>query len=211
MKKLLALMMALVMVMSLCSCGNGEETKEEATIIGKWTAEIDFASIMDMSQELASLDEEVKALIMPKGVSMKLFFEFDDNGIASIFIDIRTAADDYLGQVAANLTDYLKKTIEDQGVSAEVFDAAVGMSLEDYVSFLMSQQFSGVMDTLPKELETPNTGEYKLEGDKLYWGEDGVFDGFFTIKLDDNKFTINSVSTSDEADQLFIGLTFTRQ
>ena len=211
MKKLLALVMALVMVMSLCSCGNGKETKEEATIIGKWTAEIDFASIMEMSQELASLDEEAKAVIMPKGVSMKLFFEFDDNGIASFSVDIKTAAEDYIRQVTANLTDYVKKTLESQGVSVEDFADAIGMSLDDYVSSLMSQQLNGAMDNLPEELETPNTCEYKLEGDKLYLGEDGVFDGFFTIKLDGNKFTINSASISDEAVQWFVGTTFTRQ
>ena len=211
MKKIMAILLVSVIVISLCACGNGGEAKKEATIVGKWTAEIDFVSIMEMSQEFASLDEEAKALIMPKGVSMKLFFEFDDNGIASISIDIKTAAEDYIRQVIANLTDYVKKTLESQGVSAEDFDAAVGMSLEDYVSFLMSQQFSGVMDTLPKELETPFVCEYKLEGDKLYLGEDGVFDGFFTIKLDGNKFTINSASISDEAVQWFVGLTFTRQ
>lgn len=211
MKKAMAILLVSVIVLSLCACGNGGETKKESTIVGKWTAEIDFASIMEMSQELASLDEEVKAVIMPKGISLKLSFEFDNTGTATSSVDFRTAVDDYLGQVTANLTDYLKKTMEDQGVSAEDFDATVGMSLEDYVSFLMSQQFTGVIDTLPKELETPIVCEYKLEGDKLYLSENGVFNDFLTIKLDDNKFTINSASASDEAVQLFIGLTFTRQ
>ena len=232
MKKFLALLLALVMVISLCACGSNEETKEdngqagvvennqgstnegekeEPTIVGKWSSELDFSNIMALVPGLDELDDDMKEIMMPKNLSMKINFEFKDSGTASISVEAKAAVEEYVEQVTSNLTDYLANALEDQGISVADFETLSGMSLEDYVSTMMDEQVGTMVEDLATQLDASNEGEYKFEGDKLYLGENGVFDDYLTIKLENNKFTVNGASTSDESVQFFIGLVFTRK
>ena len=231
MKKLLALLLVLAMVFTLCACGNNdgnsdkddddkdivqnddkkEDEDEEETIVGKWTGEIDLAVILSEVPEFEDLDKEMRELVMPDDIGIKITFKFEEDGTASVSGDVKGALEDYVDQVTNNLVDYVEEMLEAEGVSKKDFEDAYGMSLEDYASQMMEEGFEEALEEAEVKMAFDSEGEYKLDGDKLYFGEDGEFEEYFKIDLDGDKLTFKNYSGDDKGSEIFSGLVLKRK
>ncbi len=206
MKKLFALLLAMIMVFALCACSDSD-AGEEKTIVGEWTTKIDIADILVQCPGFDTLDEDLQEIVMPKKVMAKLTFEFEEDGTASMTMHGKDAVEKWLDQAADNLTDYMENIVKEQGGSMEAVEDFYGMSLDEYFAELLEEAVEDVADTL----DVSSEGEYKLEGDKLYLGSDGRFDKPFVIDFTGDEFEIVSFSGEDAYLELYVGLTFTRK
>lgn len=233
MKKVLALLLALAMVFTLCACGKNEgsdktdsgnqgttvqddnnvpddtatndgdqndEIKEE-TIVGKWTGKLDMWEVTEIMLENSdeklddALVEAMKRLY--KGIAVKLTLEFDEAGEVTMTQDLSAAMEDIVDNVKENpdiLVDYLAAMLEAEGVTPEDFEAAEGVSVEDYVEQLCDSDqissFFGEVEDMTVSLE------YKLSGNKLSMIT-GSTEEIFTIELDGNEMTILDYANSN--------------
>ena len=203
MRKLFALLLALTMVFALCACGNqggtpaaggnvGGNEEEENLLVGKWTATVDLMTILESSDEmdLDELGEELGDLILPDDIELEIVMEFTDDGEVEITVDGEDAIEEWLGQITDNRVDYLKDVLKENGSSAAEWEAENGMSLKEYVE----QSLAESLDLDADDLNVSETGEYKLEGDKLYFDEDGDFEEYFVIDLSSKKLTFEDHS-----------------
>lgn len=233
MKKILALLLALLMVFALCACGNNdgnsdkdnddkdivqnddkkedEDEDEEETIVGKWTGEIDLAVILSEVPEFEDLDKEMRELVMPDDIGIKITFKFEEDGTASVSADAKSALEDYVDQVTDNFVDYVEEMLEAEGVSKKDFEDAYGMSLEDYASQMMDEGFEEALEEAEDKMAFDSEGEYKLDGNKLYFSEDGEFEDYFKIDLDGDKLTFKNYSEDDKGAEIFSGLVLKRK
>ena len=138
-----ALLLAVVMI-AMCCVACGEE--KEATIIGKWTTEIEFDKYMDampgMVAEAGEMGEALKEGLA--GVSLKMLITFNEDGTFVLAGD-KDSAEAASDKIKTALTSAL---------------GAMGLS-EEMIS-LVAYQFdiSSMVDG--------QKGKYEIDGSKLY-------------------------------------------
>lgn len=192
-KRLLALTMALVMLVScvglLTGCG-GSKAKD---LVGTWTAEMDMtegmkANFVDgMASEMASagLDDmsadDLFDLTRLSGV-MEWKMVMNEDGSMTMTMDGQRMADslqDVLAdsevKIKAAIPTIMEAMFAQQGMSMadmEALLAAQGMSMDDMVEELggeLSAAFSeGLADIDASELSVEEKGYYTVNGNKLY-------------------------------------------
>ncbi len=232
MKKLLALLLALAVVLSvmatLTACNatqeepklpavgnnnmddpkenpNGDPTEdpgddpneepvvdEDPTIIGKWIREEDIAEDMnediiweidwwDWPYEYIELDFENNVEIDEFLVEETL--EFSEDGT----MVVRTSKEDAMEEMISDLAGDIRKLFESEDVSVAVFEANIGMSLEEFI-----EEQLGITDDVQYTQE--GSTEYMLDGNKLYLKYDGEFSTTgIEIELDGKTLTIDGV------------------
>lgn len=223
MKKLLALLLALVMVFTLCACGNNsnsgnsgkesevEKEEKEETIVGKWVGEIDLTDILTEYADFDGLEKEIRDIVTPRNIGIKITFKFKEDGTASVSADVVSALEDYIDQTTDNMTDYLKDMLKDEDLTEQDFEDAYGMPLKTYISQMMDEMLGEQLEAMEEEFSVDSEGEYKLEGNKLYLGEDGEFEDYFKIDLDGDELTFKSYSGDTETAEIFENLVFERK
>lgn len=202
MKKFLAFLLVVVMMLSICACG-----KEEKNVSGTWTYELDLTETM--AKELGSqfgtdIDLQNKLIVV-----LALNLTKDGTYKLSVNEDKTT---EYFEPFLTEFTDVLIETIyvmgEAEGVSREEMDAALlaesNMDVKGTVTNLLSSVLS--IDALLDEVEEEN-GFYKVKGNKLMLAEskeDLNEKEYIEFKLEGNSLSLISVSADadDIADYL---------
>ena len=176
MKKIFAIVIALVMIVSCASVLSGCGRK--ASIVGKWTAEVDLAEIMGSAMEGTDFDETPVTLTM----------EFDDDGSVEVSFDE--------DEVIEGIIKEVKSRIKDQ----------YGMDFDEFISAAGFEDEEEALDSILGELDTSqlsHKGIYKLDGDKLDLAdnEEDFGNNILTIKLTEKELVLKDVDSAESDDE----------
>lgn len=203
--KVTVLLLALVMVLSLCACGGNDAGK---ALVGTWALDCDLADAMadELGSDYADFSAPLKLTIL---------FDFNEDGTYKMYIDESTFTDSFNSWVDAFLdysVDMLYDTFEAQGLTKEEADSLVmenfGMSIEDYMRETVASSLDA--GALAREMET--TGNYETKGNKLYLAEgsskiDESYYDIFTVN--GNKLTLELPDGVDKSEaEIIPGLSY---
>ena len=224
MKKLLALLLAIVMIFALCACGSnddddeddgdkkgsqtqdddGDKTSdddedEDEGIIGTWVGEADLADMLNEYYESMELDDEIYDMIAADELCLTVTFAFEDEETIILSLEAEDAFEEYFDDVIDNMTDYFEEALEDEGYTVDEFEEESGMTLKSYVESQVSDLI-GSFSFKDSEHETT----YEFDGKEVSWDDSSM-----EIDLKGNKFTIEDVN--DNSVDFLIGVTFKRK
>jgi len=191
MKKLLALLLALVMVFALAACGNDasnydddddddddektsqtddkkddeEEEKTDADlIVGKWAVATNIGELMNAGIAQSLGDESLSSDVE---MLLMMTMEFGEDGEFTFALEAdQDSIDDYMADMKQNMLDYMYQMAEDQGTDKEAFEEAFEtqyeMTLEEYVDSVLET----VVDAMLVSFEGSNiSGYYELDSE----------------------------------------------
>ena len=161
MKRVITVLLAALLVLSLAACGSGVETKKLA---GTWTCTIDVTDRMNAAAEQAlGLSAADGAAKMP----LQLVLTVTEDGAYTLRYDsdaVRTALDAYAAALHPAAVESVYAAAEEQGLSREEYDAAMekaGITMDDMVAAI----FAGVdEEELLSLLSSKWYRPYYLEG-----------------------------------------------
>lgn len=213
-KRIAALLLALVMVFALCACsdsGSGKdkddkvekvEKKTDAElIVGTWETEMSMTDYY--GDDMGEL-EGMEAYFDFDKIKITMTFEFEEDGTYTMSVDGDEA------EIKAILRDGFEKLINDmlEGTGYTLEDAAAeeGMTADEYIDALMEESFgSGDLIDVDDEL-----GEYKVKNGKLYLFDEGdeLDEGtYYEYKLKGDKLTLvaeyEDGETTEASDTIF--------
>ena len=138
-KKLIALLMALAMILAMAACGseekepsvitpngenvveNNDEADEETDIVGKWVGTMDMTDAMnEVMSATAGMDVELE------DIAVELIFNFKKNGELECEID-EDSVEEMAEKLITGVVEMTIQMLEDQGTSLE----DIGMTEED--------------------------------------------------------------------------------
>ncbi len=166
MKKLIAMLLCLVMVLGLAACGS---SGGKTGIVGNWKATVNFADIIG-AEDLAGMEEYINV----DKINLTITLKFTDDGKYTLALD-QKSVDNMIDVIADGMEDMFKDM-------AELY----GISYED----LMAE--SGISDLREALAEEMDLGDIEESG-KYTW-EDGVLtmDGEETdVELNGNTLTVD--------------------
>lgn len=190
MKKLLAILLAVVMVLGLAACGSGSGDGGKPTIVGTWEGKVNMGGLLG---SLLGMEVEEE-------ISIKMALTFAEDGTFTAEMDQDSAV-----EAVDAIVDVTIKLIEDayaqqgQG-SLEDALAAEGMTIAD-----LKAQYKAEMDMDEMFGETSEEGYYKYEEGKIYTAEDkddldsGDYSDIYTVTLELKKLTIADIETDGES------------
>lgn len=213
-KRIAALLLALVMVFALCACsdsGSGKdkddkvekvEKKTDAElIVGTWETEMSMTDYY--GDDMGEL-EGMEAYFDFDKIKITMTFEFEEDGTYTMSVDGDEA------EIKAILRDGFEKLLNDmlEGTGYTLEDAAAeeGMTADEYLDALMEESFgSGDLIDVDDEL-----GEYKVKNGKLYLFDEGdeLDEGtYYEYKLKGDKLTLvaeyEDGETTEASDTIF--------
>lgn len=178
--KLTVLLLAMVMVLSLCACGGNDAGK---ALVGTWALDCDLADAM--SDELGSDYADFNAPL-----KLTLLFDFNEDGTYKMYIEESSFVESFNSWVDAFLDYSVEMTydiFEAQGMSREETDEVVmqnfGMSVEEY----MRETVASSLDASDLARSVESTGTYETKGNKLYLAEG-------SSKIDEHYYDIFTVN-----------------
>ena len=217
MKKIVALLLAAVMMLSLSACGKPD-------IQGVYSAELDITDIIAESfDEGADMGEGMPSIREYLGtVSITMICEFNEDGTYSQYTDMQSAkrAMESFNAAAVKYLDdmvflLLKEEIALQGQivnSREDIEGLIGMSWDDLFVTALGTDIETAVDELFEEAlpievfdeDLKREGKYKAEKGKLYRSDslsESVGSGYETYELDGDTVVLTggyNVMTIDE-------------
>lgn len=170
MRRIAGLMLAFVLVLSLCACG-GNSAK---ALFGTWSYELDYTNIIEdmVPAEMQEMLPDEK-LVMP----LLLTFNEDMTVVASVDTEVvERSLDIYLDALIDSLVEMMYKEAENSGINRDDFDALVeeayGMGLAEYCEAIMEESVD--IDMILDDLDMEESAGWKVEGGKLYVDENGT-------------------------------------
>lgn len=166
MKKYIALLLCLVMVLSLCACGAKEN------LVGTWKANINMAEAFN-AEIAASGDEAMAEAMKLESFDLPLILELREDGTCKLSVDndAMAASVEKLAEALTNgMKSYFVTMLEEQGLEVEdpdEFLAAMGLDLNTLVEEMKNELLSE--DTFG---EFTTECKYKAEDGKLYMSDD---------------------------------------
>jgi hypothetical protein len=165
MKKFLALLLAVVMVMTLAACGSDADKKLTEQIQGSWTLEL------TMDGDMMGVSEFTGEIVLPITIT------FDADGIMTMHMTAENKAvftESLETEMYTFMTDMMYSQFEDMGMTREEADAAVqeyyGQTMEEVIEELMAEVMAELdADELAAEMESSSA--YIIKNGKLYTGE----------------------------------------
>lgn len=154
MKKLFALLLALVMLFSLTACGSGSGSSEP-TIVGTWKGSMDLSAVF-----AAAFQTELE-----DPISMGLTYTFREDGTYAVTVD-----EDSMDDLMDALVDVFIGIMA--AMYGEEFDLDAMLAEEGMTKEEFTQQLMGSMDLNSMMEETEETGYYKYENGRIYSAED---------------------------------------
>lgn len=192
-KKFAALLLALVLVLSLCACGAKEP---ESELYGTWKYTLDLAAAIDKELE----DQLGDALTVDADLELPVTFTFQKDKTFSLVMDgadLKTSFSVYLDALKDSVVELIYSQAVEMDMTREDFDAAFdeiyGMTVADYCGQLMDSLLD---DSLIEELATNDTGVYRVKDGKLYVAAtEGELseDVYLTYTVEGDNLTISSV------------------
>lgn len=184
MKKLLAILLAVVMVLGLAACNSSGET----TIVGTWKGEMDVGAVL-----AALIQQDVD-----QKIPCKMIFEFSPEGKLTTKMDEESAKKAVDAMVDV-MIDMIRDLYAEEGGDLDAELAAEGMSVED-----LKNQYREEMDLDDMLGDASEDSYYKFENGKIYVAdekedlEEGDYDTCYIATLSGNKLTITDIETDGE-------------
>lgn len=184
MKKLLAILLAVVMVLGLAACNSSGET----TIVGIWKGEMDVGAVL-----AALIQQDVD-----QKIPCKMIFEFSPEGKLTTKMDEESAKKAVDAMVDV-MIDMIRDLYAEEGGDLDAELAAEGMSVED-----LKNQYREEMDLDDMLGDASEDSYYKFENGKIYVAdekedlEEGDYDTCYIATLSGNKLTITDIETDGE-------------
>lgn len=184
MKKLLAILLAVVMVLGLAACNSSGET----TIVGIWKGEMDVGAVL-----AALIQQDVD-----QKIPCKMIFEFSPEGKLTTKMDEESAKKAVDAMVDV-MIDMIRDMYAEEGGDLDAELAAEGMSVED-----LKNQYREEMDLDDMLGDASEDSYYKFENGKIYVAdekedlEEGDYDTCYIATLSGNKLTITDIETDGE-------------
>lgn len=165
MKKFLALLLAVMMVMTLAACGADADKELTEKIQGSWTLEL------TMNGDMMGVSEFTGEIALPITIT------FDADGIMTMHMTEENKAvftESLETEMYTFMTDMMYSQFEDMGMTREEADAAVqeyyGQTMEELIEELMAEVMTELdADELAAEMESSSA--YIIKNGKLYTGE----------------------------------------
>ena len=166
MRKITAMLLCLVLVLSLCACGAKEN------LVGTWKANIELADLMN--KEIAASGDEAMAEAMNlESFQLPLILELREDGTCTMKVDpegMAASADKLAADLTEGLKAYFVTMLEQQGLDVEdptEFLTAMGLDLDALVAEMKDQFLAE--DTFA---EFTMESKYKAEDGKIYFSDD---------------------------------------
>lgn len=166
MKKITAMLLCLVLVLSLCACGAKEN------LVGTWKANIELADLMN--KEIAASGDEAMAEAMNlESFQLPLILELREDGTCTMKVDpeaMAASADKLAADLTEGLKAYFVTMLQQQGLEVEdptEFLTTMGLDLDALVAEMKDQFLSE--DTFA---EFTMDSKYKAEDGKIYFSDD---------------------------------------
>lgn len=185
MKKLLAILLALVMVLGLAACTSGGG---ETTIVGTWKGDMDMSAVLGALVQ-QDIDEKI---------SCKMIFEFSADGKFTAKMDEESAKKAVNAMVDV-MIDIMKDMYAEQDIDLEEVLAAEGMSIED-----IKAQYREEMDLNDMFGDVTEEAYYKFENGKICVADDkddldaGDYDTCYIATLSGRTLTITDIESDGE-------------
>ena len=151
MKKLLAILLTLAMLLGLAACGSSGSAAKP-TIVGTWKGSMDMGAVLEMALQM-EIDEPI---------SCSMIYTFKEDGTTSVSVD-----EDSLADMMEALTDVVIGMMGEMFGEEFDFEAMLeeeGMTEEEFREQIMaSMNLEDMMGNMSVE-----NGYYKYEDGKLY-------------------------------------------
>ena len=151
MKKLLAILLTLAMLLGLAACGSSGSAAKP-TIVGTWKGSMDMGAVLEMALQM-EIDEPI---------SCSMTYTFKEDGTTSVSVD-----EDSLADMMEALTDVVIGMMGEMFGEEFDFEAMLeeeGMTEEEFREQIMaSMNLEDMMGNMSVE-----NGYYKYEDGKLY-------------------------------------------
>ena len=151
MKKLLAILLTLAMLLGLAACGSSGSAAKP-TIVGTWKGSMDMGAVLEMALQM-EIDEPI---------SCSITYTFKEDGTTSVSVD-----EDSLADMMEALTDVVIGMMGEMFGEEFDFEAMLeeeGMTEEEFREQIMaSMNLEDMMGNMSVE-----NGYYKYEDGKLY-------------------------------------------
>ena len=193
MKKIIALTLALVLVLSLCACGAKED------LSGTWKTTLDMSA--SYNAELEATDPTMAEYLKIDNLEMKFVLTFNKNDTCSMVIDEDALADeidDALDILMDGTTQYLEDLFADQGLDMPIDDLLdmAGVSLDD-----LRNELAGELDIADEFADMNFECNFKASKGKLYMStsldEEIDENKYDTYELKDGKLIIDTDTNED--------------
>lgn len=200
MKKLLSLVLALMLALSLTACDKAEPTLSDEVLKGTWSMSCDLSKALEASSDLASslmgadMPESALSALSDANLTFKMLLVFNGEGKMSVLLEKENFSELMNNMLDALLTEETMYAIyEAQGISREDADAmfsANGMDMNSVIAMTKLQLSS--MDFV--ELAFPDAGD----GDYISTGSSQVY------RIDGNKLTTDGMSLDYDGTNLIL-------
>lgn len=180
MSKMLAVLLALVMALTICGCGGSDGGKD---LVGTWSLDYDLADMLagEMGEEYADFNTPL---------IMSICFEFKDDKTFTMYGEpesFKANFSTWLDEFLAFSTEMMYTEFSNQGLDKDAADAAFeetyGSSITDYLRQAFESEVN--VDSLLDEMTT--NGKYDTSGNKLYMAEEGE-------EIDKNAYDVFTIS-----------------
>ena len=164
--KMLAVLLALVMALTICGCGGSDGGKD---LVGTWSLDYNLADMLagEMGEEYADFNTPL---------IMSICFEFKDDKTFTMYgepesfkANFSTWLDEFLDFSAEMLYTEFSNQGLDKDAADAAFEETYGSSIVDY----LRQTFESELDVDSLLTEMTTNGKYDTSGDKLYMSEEG--------------------------------------
>ncbi len=223
-KRIAALLLALVMVFALCACSDGGSDKDKdddkvekvekktdaELIVGTWEATVDMGDYLNA--EMAD-EVDMAGYFDFSGAEATLVYEFDENGEYVLTISMNK---ELLEKAFRNaMQKILEEAAAAEGYTLDELAAEEGMSIDELIDAVMEESFFDMDDFFEDETEN---GSYEIKDGKLYLFDEGdkLDEGdYFEYKLKGDKLTLvveyEDGDLSDESEAALYPMDFVRK
>ena len=207
MKKIIALTLCLILVLSLCACG----AKEDLT--GTWKTNLDMSA--SYNAELEAVDPTMAEYLKLDSFDVPLIMELKADGTYTMTVDraeLETVMDQVIEATKNGTLAYFEVILAQEGIEMEVTEAMelMGISLDDLVAELTAE-----LDSEEFYASMGGEGKWKASDGKFYMTDslDAVagIGEYNTYVLEGDTLTMDvGTETVDEATAQMFPMIFTR-
>lgn len=217
MKKLLSLILALALAVSLIACG-ASNTLTEEKLKGTWSFELGMSTMKNLIGESLGASMGMGDITpymdsIPDDLGISVYLVFDGEGNLSAMLKKQDINDFYTGVINAVLTeDTMYAAFEAQGMDKETVDtalAAQGLTLSDLIS-ATKQQMSNmdIAESMSSANNTIAKGDYLIMAEAESYTIDGnkVISEDTVLEYDGTNLVINEITSESESAAIFTAM-----